>query len=142
MGTDFSYNDLSPPHPDEFNHTFLKEESCDGQACYVVESVHKTFTNDPAYVKKRKFQYAKQQSWVRKDNFLLVKALLYDKGGDPLKGFSASDIRQIEGIWTAMIITMKNLKSGHQTNLTLDGIHYNLGLTDNFFTTRELERGR
>lgn len=142
MGTDFSYNDLSPPHPDEFNHTILREDSCDGQACYVIESIHKTFTNDPAYVKKRKYQYAKQHSWIRKDNYLLVKALMYDKDGDPLKGFSASDIREIEGIWTAMIITMKNLKSGHQTILTLDSIHYNLGLTDNFFTTRELERAR
>lgn len=142
MGTDFSYNDFSPPHPNKFQHTLLREETIDGQECYVVESIHKSYTDDPAFHKKRKYQYTKQHSWIRKDNYLMVKALMFGKKGKPLKMFSALDIRQVENIWTAMAMIMKNLKTEHQTLFSLESIDYNIGLSDAFFTTRELERAR
>ena len=142
MGTDFSYNDLSPPHPDEFHHTLKGSESFEGHDCYIVESIHKSYTGDADFSKKKKYQYSKQVSWIRKDNFLLVKAVMFDKKEKRFKEFYAADIRQVQGIWTAMDIRMKNLGTDHQTILTIRKIHYNIGLTDDFFTTRELERTR
>jgi len=142
MGTDFSYNDLAPPHPDEFVHKLIKDETIDGSNCYVIESIHKTYTDDSAYTKKKKYQYARQLSWIRKDNYLLVKAEMFDKKGRSFKVFLASDIKQIDGVWTAMHLGMKNVKTGHKTILTMKDIRYNIGLNDGFFTTRELEKAR
>ena len=142
MGTDFSYNDLSPPHPEEFNHTLLEEASVDGQECFVVESIHKSHAGDPAYAQDKKYQYARQTSWIRKDNYLMVKATMFDRKEQPIKAFYASDIRQIEGIWTIMVFNMENLKSGHRTILTILDIEYNTGLNDDFFTDREMKKPR
>ena len=142
LGTDFSYNDLTPPHPQKFIHQLTAEEVIDGQACYVIESIHKTHTGDPAYKKERKYQYTKSHSWVRKDNYLLVKSVMFDKKGKDCKLFFASDIKKINNIWTAMLMKMENLKSRHRTILTIRDIRYNVGLADDFFTTRELERPR
>lgn len=142
MGTDFSYNDLTPQHPQKFIHQQTGDDVVDGQACYVIESIHKTHTHDPAYAKEKKYQYTKSQSWIRKDNFLLVKAVMFDKKGDRCKLFYAWDIKQVDGIWTAMSMKMEDLKNGHQTILSIRQIRYNTGLTDDFFTTRELERPR
>lgn len=142
MGTDFSYNDLAPPHPQKFIHKLKGEDVIDGQACYLIESIHKTHTNDPAYQNQRKYQYTKQQSWIRKDNNLLVKAVMFDKKGEKCKLFSAADIIKVDDIWTAMSMKMENLKNGHRTILTIREVRYNVGLTDDFFTTRELERPR
>ena len=41
MGSDFTYDDLGDRHPDEDNHKLVREESIDGNNCYVVESTPK-----------------------------------------------------------------------------------------------------
>jgi len=142
MGTDFSYNDFTPPHPAKFVHQLTGEEAVEGQACYVIESIHKTHTDDPEYKKQRKYQYTRSQSWIRKDNYLLVKSIMFDKKGKRYKLFSATDIKQVDGVWTAMSMKMENLKNGHHTILTIGELRYNVGLADDFFTTRELDRPR
>ncbi len=142
MGTDFSYNDLAPPHPDEFTHQAAGDETLDGQPCYIIESIHKSHTGDPAWQNQKKYPYSRQRSWIRKDNFLLVKAIMFDKKAKACKTFYASKIQLIDNVWTAMALCMKSLDDEHQTILTIREIDYNIGLSDAFFTARELEKPR
>jgi len=142
MGTDFSYNDLAPPHPDEFIHKLIRNEVIDGHDCFLVESIHKSYIGDALYQKKKKYQYSKQLLWIRKNNYILAKAKMFDKKGRDFKEFYATDIKKIKGIWTAMVIEMKNLQNGHRTVLTTQNIKYNTGLSDRFFSSRELEKPR
>lgn len=142
MGTDFSYNDLAPPHPQKFVHVLKGEDTVNGQACFVIESVHKTHTDDPAYQDMRKYQYTRQKSWIRKDNHLLAKAIMFDRREEACKLFTAWRMEKVDGIWTPLSMKMENLKSSHRTILTIQAIRYNIGLSDGFFTTRELERLR
>lgn len=142
MGTDFSYNDITLPHPDEFVHKLLGSEKVDGADCYKIESAHKTYTGDPAYKNKDKYQYSKTVSWVRKDNYVIVKSIMYDKRGREYKEFKAENIEKIDGIWTSKRLVMKNLKDDHKTVLTMTNIKYNTGLKDSFFSQRQLKSPR
>ena len=142
MGTDFSYNDMAPSHPDEFTHKFSGEEKLDGTNCYLVESFHKSYLKDGKNVKRKRYEYSKVLSWVRKDNFMLVKSKMFDEEGTEHKEFRAHQIERINGIWTAMITAMKKLKSGHRTVFTIKNIKYNIGLKESWFSRRELSRER
>ncbi len=142
MGTDFSYNDMTMPHPKDSEHKLLGEENVDGFDCYKIESIHKTYTGDPAYKDKKKYQYSKSDSWIRKDNYMAVKSIMFDKKGREYKQFSAREIKKVDGIWTAHILEMKNVKDKHRTVLTITSIRYNTGIRDNFFTQRQLKKPR
>ncbi len=142
MGTDFSYNDITQPHPDEFVSKLLGSEKVDGQDCYKIESIHKTYSGDPAYKGKKKYQYSKTTGWVRKDNYLMIKAVFFDKKGREFKQFKASDIEKIGGIWTPKKLEMENIKDKHKTVLTMKNIKYNIGLKNSFFSQRQLKSPR
>lgn len=142
MGTDFSYNDIAAPHPDEFVHKPSGEEKVDGKDCYLVESIHKTYTGDKDYKNRKKYQYSKILSWICKDNYILMKARMFDEQGHDDKEFHARDIKKIDGIWTSLIMEMEDLRTGHRTVLTITDIRYNIGLKDSFFGQRELEKQR
>ena len=142
MGTDFTYNDITQPHPDEFVHKLLGSETIEGSDCYQIESIHKTYTGDPAYKDQDKYQYSKTISWTRKDNYIAIKAIMYDKKGREYKLFRAGDVRKIDGIWTAHVLEMENIKEKHKTVLTITEVKYNTGTKDSFFTERELMKPR
>ncbi len=142
MGTDFSYNDMTLPHPNKFVHKLLGEENMDGSDCHKIESIHKTYTDDAAYKNQKKYQYSKSISWVRKDNYMVIKSKMFDKKGREYKQFQAQDIKKINGIWTAHLLKMENLKDKHRTVLTMSKIKYNTGLKDSFFSQRQLKKAR
>ncbi|PIE51816.1 outer membrane lipoprotein-sorting protein [Candidatus Fermentibacteria bacterium] len=131
MGSDFTYDDMGDRNIDEDTHTLLREENLDGNLCWVVESV----PVDPDDM------YDRKVIWVRQDNAVVVKVEYYDAMG-LMKVFTAEDIRQVNGIWTAHRIHMDNIRDEHQTTLTFSSVSYDQGLDDNIFTVAAMERGR
>lgn len=132
MGTDFSYSDLRPHDPEKGNHTLLREEEFGGYDCYVVESVPKKGETD--------YDYSKVTYWVRKDNYVPIKVLFYDKSGVLLKQLTTSEVVQTaDGIWYSKKSVMENLKTGSRTISEIQEMKTNAGLSDDFFTTRFLE---
>ena len=69
MGTDFTYDDMGHRNTDEDTHTLLREETIDGQACWVLQSVPNT-TGEI---------YTRRVSWIRKDCLIPVRVEYYDK---------------------------------------------------------------
>ena len=51
-----------------------------------------------------------------------------------------SDIRMIQGIWTAHETVMTDLRRSSTTRLSLDKVQYNLPLKDDNFTVQALRR--
>lgn len=125
VGSDFTYEDVSGRKPEEDNYTLLREE----EKCYVIESIPK----GPS-------EYTKRISWIDKTNFLPVREEFYDKQNELYREFSASEIKDINGIPTVTMRTMKNIKTGHRTEVTFSEIEYNLGIGDDVFTERYLRR--
>jgi outer membrane lipoprotein-sorting protein len=131
MGSDFTYDDLGDRHPSEDNHKILKEETVDGQQCYVVESTPK----DSDYM------YSKTVSWIIKDEWIGLKKEFYDEDGELLKTLTVKEYDKINGYWVILDMEMYNEQKDHSTKMQLKNVKIGEGISDNQFTERMMMRG-
>ncbi len=137
MGSDFSYEDIEQTNLDEFKYSLLGEETLDGIACYVIQSI-------PADMRVREESgYGRSKLWIRKDNLLSKQVHFFDKEDSLIKILTSEDQRRLgnDGRWRAHQITMQNVQTGHRTELHYETIHINGEIPDLLFTKRYLERG-
>ena len=131
MGSDFTYDDLGDRKLDADVHKFLKEETLNDKACYVVESVSK----DEDYM------YSKTKTWIRKDNFVGMKKEFYDEDDELLKILTLKKVEKISGFWVRMHSEMKNVQKNHKTSMVLSNIKVNSGVPTSKFSERMMTRG-
>ncbi|HEY4684118.1 MAG TPA: outer membrane lipoprotein-sorting protein [Candidatus Acidoferrales bacterium] len=130
VGSDFSYEDVSGREVEEDTHALLREETLAGRPVFVMRSV-------PKDAKSADFSY--RLAWVDKENFVLWREEYYDKRNELYKLFTADEVKQVQGLWTAVRRTMKNVQNGHRTEVTFLDVRYNVGLEDSLFTERYLQ---
>lgn len=130
VGSDFTYEDVSGRDIQDDTHAIVKEEKLGARDCYVVKSTPKAGDVDYSY----------KVSWVDKGNFLPLKEEYYDKKGELGRVFSADDTKDIKGFPTITKRTMKNLQSGHRTEVTYTKTDYNIGIEDSLFSERYLKQ--
>ena len=131
MGSDFTYDDIGKRNVDEDTHKLLREESADGFDYYVVESTPK----------KDGEIFSKKLVWIRKDCDVVAKVEFYDKLGKLHRQMVSSDIKKVDGFWTVGKMEMKNVQTGHSTELLFLDPKYNIQLDSKIFTVNKLERG-
>ena len=88
--------------------------------------------------------YTKSISFVRQDNFVVVRAVSWVKKGNRLKYMDVKKLEQIEDIWvpTEMTMTTKKGKTTlHTTRLLMSNVKFNQALDEQMFTVRRLEKG-
>jgi outer membrane lipoprotein-sorting protein len=139
MGTDFSYDDIASVsrNADMDTHRLIREESLNGRACYVIESVPK----DTGY------QYSRMIQWLDKETSVLYQMELYDRrnaaaGGTRVKVIEMGNFRDVQGRLTAHRTTVRTLAAGTATELIMDIIKYDDPIPESVFTTTYLETGR
>ena len=134
MGTDFSYDDISSSDRKVSldNHSFLKEETLNGNICHVIESVPK----DNSY------QYSKTITWIDKNNYLIYKAEMYNRRGELIKVMEMPEFKDIQGRLTPMQTKMSTLAAGTSTTIFMEIVKYDDPIPEAVFTTAYLETGR
>lgn len=139
MGSDFSYADINGLDLEDFNYRILKEsDMIDGHDCWLIESTPK----DESVIKKT--GYLRSQSWIRKDIFFSVKAIIDVKKGKRVKYFAARDIENIQGVWTALtlqMVTTRRDKKEHASLIKISDIRYNEAVDETLFDTQVMQRG-
>jgi hypothetical protein len=130
FGTDFSFEDLEQRDVDQYDHTMLGDDTIGGAATWKIQSIPK-----PA----RSSQYTKTIVWIRKDNYATARIDSYYLN-DVVRRLEMSDIRQVQGIWTAHDTLMTDIRRNSVTRLSLDKVQYNLPLKDDTFTVQALRR--
>lgn len=139
MGSDFSYADIDGVDVEDFTYRLVKEsEEVNGHDCWVIESIPKS----KAIIKET--GYLKSTSWIRKDIYMQVKAIINVKKGKRVKYFQAKDIEQIQGIWTAktlQMVTTKRNKLEHSSVLKINSVDYQTKVDDKMFENTRLQRG-
>jgi len=131
MGTDFTYDDMGGRNVDEDTHKLLREEMRDGHKCWVVESMPK----DAREI------YSRKISWIRQDCDAGIYVEYYDKLDKLHRVLTVQDLQQVQGYWTVMKMEMKNVQSGHSTQITVTGPKYDMPVDKSLFTVAKLEKG-
>ena len=137
VGTEFSYGDIIGHRVDDWTYTYVGGDTVDGAKTHVVEAMPKTpevATNSG---------YGKRKMWIREDNLVAVKGEYWDTDGSPVKTFTATDVREIdpaEHKFQAFHLEMKNTQTGHVTQIDVGKLDVGLGLDDEQFTERYLEK--
>ncbi|HXV60399.1 MAG TPA: outer membrane lipoprotein-sorting protein, partial [Vicinamibacteria bacterium] len=123
LGSDITYSDLAGgAHLDDLVHRLLGEEEVDGVPCYVLEGVP-----------RHEIVYGKLQGWVRKDNFVTIRAAFFDKEGARIKEARMSDVRTVDGVPLAHRIEMTSLVAKSRTVLTIAEPRINVDLAPDLF---------
>lgn len=130
VGSDFTYEDVSGRDIEDDTHALAKEEKLGGKDTYVVKSTPKAAD----------VNYSYKLSWIDTTSFLPLKEEYYDRRGELFRVFSADEIKDIKGFPTITKRTMKNLQSGHRTEVSYLKADYNLGLEDSLFSERFLKQ--
>lgn len=137
VGSDFTYEDVSGRDLSADAHTLLREEKQGEVDCYVIQSVP-----------KRPTDYTKKVAWIDKKTFLPLREEYHDAQNELARIFTADAVSGItagEGTAkktypTAMKRTMRNVKSGHRTEVGFEGVTYDVGFDEAIFTEGSLQR--
>jgi hypothetical protein len=127
VGSDFSYEDVSGREPEDDSHKLLREEPVAGREAYVVESVPKEAAD-----------FSRKLSWIDKTLWLPLKEEYYDRRGDLARVYTAEEVKEVQGFWSAVKRSMRNVQSGHRTDAVFDDLRYNLKLSPELFSERAL----
>jgi len=132
QGSDFSYEDFSGSETWKEDYEVKLLESQD-EEIYVLE-----FTPKPDVITS----YTKMRILIRKNDYYPIEIKYYDEDEIHLKSLFLENIRKIEGLPTAMLLRMVNNLEKTETKMEILEITYDITFDDNFFTERNLKKGK
>jgi hypothetical protein len=133
MGTDFSYADLDGRDLRNSSSTLLADDKVGHFDCWHLAVTPK---NGDAV-------YGKIELWVRKDNYVPLKWVMFDKraSGPPVKTLVAKEIQRHAGRWFITDSRMTDAASGRSTELRLEKIERREDIPLESFSIRAIEKG-
>jgi hypothetical protein len=137
VGSDFTYEDIGGRALEDYSYTLLDEGA---------SWLDASGTRHPAWRLESKARdadatYPRVVSTIRKDNFVVVGAEVYNRRGERAKAYAVTKLAQVQGIWTVMASTMANEIDRTRTELAVTEARYDIGLAERDFSRRELENG-
>lgn len=138
VGTDLSFHDLDllnemPSWTEEDATSALgPDESIDGTACHRID-----FTT-----RREDIGYKRVVLWLGVDDLVPRRLEFWGEGEQPIKRVDQGEVRTIDNIPVAHRVRVETLAAGSVTTIRVDEAHFNLGLEEELFTQRGLERGR
>lgn len=124
FGTDFSFEDLEERDVNQFDYKLLGDDAGE----WKIESRP-----------RKSSQYTYSYLWVKKDNYTITKAELYDKKG-LVRVIDYRDFAQVHGIWTARTTEVLDVKRKSRTILKFDKLEYDVPLKSDEFTVEALRQ--
>jgi hypothetical protein len=138
VGSDLSYEDIGGRDVADYTYAFT-----DANATWVAPDA----TKHPAWslearAKDKNADYPRSVSLVRKDNFVIVHADIFNPRDERVKVFDVRKLERVDGIWTTLSLVVVNERDRTRTELETAAVRYNVGLTEDDFARRRLERGQ
>jgi hypothetical protein len=132
LGTDFTNEDMAERVLDDFTYKIIGQgEMIEGRKTYKIEA---------RPVAPDKSQYSYLYLWVPVDVPYTVLSEMYDKAGQRVRVYKASQIEKIGNIWVAKRIEVETPSEGTRTVLAVEEIKFNTGLKEDMFTQQALEK--
>jgi outer membrane lipoprotein-sorting protein len=133
MGSEFAYEDLSSQEVEKYTYKYLRDETCEGMDCFVIERVPEDKYSG----------YTRQEVWIDKAEYRPQKIIFYDRKNAKLKTLTHSGYRQyLDKYWRADEMFMENHQTGKSTRLIWENYEFKTGQTDRDFNRSSLKRAR
>ena len=133
MGSEFSYEDMSPGEVREYDYKYLREEPCGELTCTVTEQIPLD----------KKSGYSRKVVWQDLEELRTWKMELYDRKDSHLKTLTFANYQQyLEKFWRAEEQTMVNHLTGASTVLQWTDFEFGTGIEESEFTQAALRRVR
>jgi Outer membrane lipoprotein-sorting protein len=140
VGSDFTYSDLSQQNPSDYDFTMISPSVKVGdEDCWqIAGKPHTESVRDET-------GYSQTELWVSKSKLIVVqlKATLVKDG--KTKYLKASDIRQVDGVWSPFKLQMRTLQGSKLVSETLLEVlslkNDTPEVSDRDFTQERLSRG-
>ncbi len=132
FGTDFSFEDMEERDLDQFDFKLDGENDLGWVKCWRIEATPK---------RAKASQYSRLMIWVRQDHYVIVQLDDYVKD-EVARRLQYSQIAEVQGIWTARLLDMAELRRKSHTTLHLDKVEYNVPMRDDDFTVQALRVGQ
>jgi len=131
VGSEYTYEDLTPLELTKYTFRYLRDETIDGVALWVVETVPRF--KDSAY--------SRSEVFIRKDNHQTIRINFYERKGALLKVGRFDGWTKVDGKWwRARIGRIENAQTKRSTSLETLDLKIGAGLSRGDFTTQALER--
>jgi hypothetical protein len=130
FGTDFSFEDLEERDVDQYTYALLDPDTVDGALCWKIQLTPR---------QSKSSQYVKSIAWIRQDNYAYVRVEGWGKDG-LIRRQTFTNLRNIQGIWTALDQTITDIHKGSSTQLVLDRVQYNVAVRDEDFTLEAIRQ--
>jgi len=136
MSSDFSYYDIGKPKLNDWKYSLLGSEKIKGNDCYKI----KCSPASSSIVEET--GYGQLIRWIRKDIYLTVKTVYYDRNLKEWKRLDVTNYQKISGVWFQTKMIMTDIQNNHTTKMIFSNLKVNSNLPEVFFTKRFLQRGR
>lgn len=136
MGSDYTNDDILRESSivSDYRHEILGEERVGGRLCY---KIRLTAREDAGIV------WGRQIQWIDKEEFLLLKAELYDEDGYLVRTENASAIQVMDGrTIPTRIELIPEEEPENRTIIEIREIRFNVPLQESFFSQQNMQRVR
>ncbi len=140
VGSDFTFEDIGGREFEEYAYRLI--DSPAGADTWTAPDG----TRHPVYTLESRSRagdarFPRVVSRIRRDNFVVVHAVVHNRRGEAQKTFEVVRLELVDGYWTSLEMRMNDALQRTRTELVIDSAEYDIGLTAEAFTRRELERG-
>jgi hypothetical protein len=135
-GSDLSYEDIGGRDVADYTYAFTSETASwtapDGSrhAAWALES----------RARDKDAEFPRSVSIVLKDQLVSVHADIFNRRDERAKVFDVRRLERVDGIWSALDLVVSNERDKTRTELTTTSLRYNVGLTEDDFSRRQLEQ--
>ena len=133
VGSEFAFEDISSQEVEKYTYTYLRDETYDGKACFVVERIPTDKYSG----------YTKQIAWIDQAEYRALKIEFYDRKKSLLKTLENKDYTlYLDKFWRPSLSVMQNHQTGKGTRLEYKGYEFKVGLKKREFTKNSLKRAK
>jgi outer membrane lipoprotein-sorting protein len=134
VGSDFTYEDIGGREIENYRYRLIESKEWVDPAgakfpVHVLESISRSADA----------RFPRVISLVRQDVFVVVQAEIHNKRDELQKTFVATDIEKRGGYWTALTMTMTDAVERTCTELVVEDVKYDTGVTVDDVSRRALE---
>jgi hypothetical protein len=136
VGSDLSYEDIGGRDIADYTYAFA-----DANATWTAPdgSKHPAWSLE-SRAKDKNADYPRSLSLVLKESFVVVHGEMFNPRNERVKVFDVRKLERIDTIWTTLSMAVVNERDRTRTELETTSIRYNVGLSENDFTRRQLEQ--